>query len=228
MSAAEKIETVSLRDLVPDRCNYKDQAFEKFVGNFMHRWMPGFSIHLLDKDDFERWEIEPEYSLVEDESHYDVEDGYDQYNVLKDDEMIASFETEQEAHDHMDALEALRWEIRGSDGTLVEEHESEGEAEERVHQLNNENMYGFPWANNWCFIPPRDIHTADLKAAGFTVARYVGGKGDWREDITQRLCGIDGGGYSFSGQHFAKLAALVYQRWECKVDTDDGPRYIEV
>lgn len=226
MSAAEKIETIGLTDLVPDRCNYKDVAFEKFVDKFMNRFMPGFNISLLDTSNFERWEIEPEYTVVEDTSYYAVDHcDEDEWNVLKDDDVIETFETEEEAENHVADLVDLRWEIRDSEGELVEEHDIESCAEDRANELNG--GYGFPWANNWCFMPQDDIRTEDLKAAGFTVANYIGGKGDWREDITFRLCGIDGGGYSFSGQHYAKLVALVHERWECQVDTDSGRKYIK-
>jgi hypothetical protein len=58
---------VTLSDLVPDRCNFKDKAFEEWVRDFMTRNMPGFPLGLLDNvsaDSFTRWEIEPEDRFV--------------------------------------------------------------------------------------------------------------------------------------------------------------------
>ena len=107
--------------------------------------------------------------------------------------------------------------------------DDDGLAEQKAQDMNHENQmesgHGFPWANNWCFLPDDYIETQDLKDAGFTVADYTGGQGDSRNDSTYRLAGIDGGGYNFSC-HFSKLCALHYSRKNWTVETDDGPCYI--
>ncbi len=96
-------------------------------------------------------------------------------------------------------------------------------ASEKDREAMNEGQAGFPWANGWCFLPDDRIDTQDLKDAGFTVATYCGGRGNWREDDEYTLCGIDGGGYSFKGQHFALLyfAHCLRRGWD--VETDNGP-----
>ena len=59
-----EIRTVTLKDLCPDRCNFKDKAFEEWVNRFMERNMPGFPIGLLQVDSgegaYERWQVQPE------------------------------------------------------------------------------------------------------------------------------------------------------------------------
>ena len=154
MSKPQTIEPVfHFRALVPDRCNFKDETFERFVDRFMEQFMPGFPLGLLDTEDHERWEI------VEDDPE-DME----------------------------------------------------------------ESRYGFPWAWNWAFLPDDRITDDELHAAGFTVAHYSGGDGD-----EYRLCGIDGGGYSFKGAHFALLCAIVHENrshYGWKVETNVGPAYV--
>jgi hypothetical protein len=103
--------------------------------------------------------------------------------------------------------------------------DAQHKANEKNYEAMNEGMHGFPWANMWCFRPEDFITDQELKDAGFTVATYCGGKGDWREDNEYRLCGLDGGGYSFKGQHFAPLAAAVAARGGWTVPTDSGDAY---
>ena len=104
------------------------------------------------------------------------------------------------------------------------------DAEDKANELNQENSressYGFPWAHSWCHMPDDAITDEDLEAAGFRVAMYCGGGGNWRQDQDYRLAGIDGGGYSFSGQHFSKLCAIVHERHGWPVETEQGQRYI--
>ena len=100
-------------------------------------------------------------------------------------------------------------------------------ARELDYESSHENQHGFPWANNWCFMPDDFITDEELSEAGFTVATYCGGSGDWSNDSEYRLCGIDGGGYSFKGQHFAPLAAAVAARCNWTVPTDEGTAHIK-
>ena len=104
-----------------------------------------------------------------------------------------------------------------------ETFDDEDEAIDFVRERMEESRYGFPWAWNWAFFPSRDIKTAELIRAGFTVAYYTGGDGD-----EHRLAGIDGGGYSFEGPHFALLCAIVHERWGISVATNNGKRCITV
>lgn len=95
-----------------------------------------------------------------------------------------------------------------------------------VRERMDESRYGFPWAWNWAFQPDERITDDELREAGFTVAHYTGGDGD-----LYRLCGIDGGGYSVDGAHFAPLCAIVYanrSKYHWTVETDNGEAYITV
>ena len=97
MNARDNTPTINLQALVPDRCNFKDRTFEKFVDRFMERFMPGFPLGLLDTSSevaHERWEI--------------VEaDPYDHVTEVPDGRYLASgdgfeeefFETEDDAID---------------------------------------------------------------------------------------------------------------------------------
>jgi hypothetical protein len=100
-------------------------------------------------------------------------------------------------------------------------------ADEAYHaEHGHEDTYGFPWANSWAFRPDRYVSDDSLRAAGFRIATYRGGAGNWREDDEYRLAGIDGGGYSFSGSHFARLVAAHHESRNMTVETDKGPAYI--
>lgn len=103
---------------------------------------------------------------------------------------------------------------------FAEESDAEYFAQEQNEQAE-EGRHGFPWAWDWCFLPHETITTRHLQDAGFVVASYKGGCDDYR------LAGIDGGGYSFKGAHFATLYALVAADYGWKVNTDKGPMRIE-
>lgn len=112
---------------------------------------------------------------------------------------------------------------------------SRSDAEEAIKELNewyesehgHEHSYGFPWANNWFFCPDEGILTESLIAAGFRVATYVGGEGRWNDDEHYRLCGIDGGGYSFEG-HFVNLYLRTLLRWASRTNTHGGRMATEI
>ena len=266
---SEETKTVHLRDLCPDRYNFKDKAFEAWVDDFMARYMPGFPIGMLDTSSeqaFERWEIEPEerYKVVElNLAIYTCHDCGEEYpafwDTKKEPEVCCPLEAigRQQKGDEPELfeLEKRTWlalaDLHYGEDTWSETagdeqidlppetginsfwgwHSDDREgAEQKALEMNyesmRENSYGFPWANGWCYYPDERIRDGELKEAGFTVATYLGGKGDWREDEHFRLCGIDGGGYSFKGAHAAPLAAAVAERWNMKVPTDSGPAYI--
>jgi hypothetical protein len=193
-------QTVNLQALVPDRCNFTDRTFERFVDRFMERLMPGLPLGMLDTSTYERWEI-----VEDDPSEFVSQTGEMVYNG-DDDRCITTY--------HAD------W------NGCEESFDNEDDAIDFVRERMEESRHGFPWAWNWAFQPDDRITDDELRGAGFTVAHYTGGDGD-----TYRLCGIDGGGYSFKGAHFATLCALVYanrRRYHWTVETDDGEAYITV
>ena len=186
--------TVTLRALVPDRCNFKDRTFEKFVGRFMERFMPGFPLGLLDTSS---------------------ETAHERWETVEDDPMEYITESQDGRH-HAD------W------NGCEESFDHEEDAFDFVRERMEESRLGFPWAWNWAWMPDDRITDDELREAGFTVARYTGGAGG-RDDDEYRLCGIDGGGYSFDGAHFAPLCAIVHanrRQYHWTVETDNGEAYI--
>jgi hypothetical protein len=208
MNARDNTPTVNLRALVSDRCNFKDRTFERFVRRFMEWAMPSFPLGLLDTSSetaHERWEI------VED-------DPVDYITEIQEEEPGATGAD--------DDLIYTRY--RTSWNGYEETFDCFDDAFDHVRQCMDESRYGFPWAWNWAFLPDDRITDDELRAAGFTVATYTGGAGG-RDDCQYRLCGIDGGGYSFDGAHFAPLCAIVYanrHKYRWTVETDNGEAYI--
>tara|TARA_Y100000310_G_scaffold256476_2_gene264284 strand:+ start:2283 stop:3077 length:795 start_codon:yes stop_codon:yes gene_type:complete len=250
--------TVKLTDLVPDRCNFKDRAFELAVGEFMARNMPGFPLGLLQTNGesaYERWEIQPEERFKVSELHlvvyacHSCEEEYPHWAHDEEPEVCCPLETLAEAGEVAPfEVAELTWLVlrdthyAGDPAEeLAGEHqinlpkggsvwgwypEARSDAENKANEMNSEamheGMYGFPWANSWFYCPDDFIEAKDLKEAGFTVATYCGGEGDWRSDQSFRLCGIDGGGYSFKGAHFAEIYFLTCLRRGWEVATDNG------
>lgn len=201
MNARDNTPIVNFQALVPDRCNFKDRTFERFVDRFMERFMPGFPLGLLDTSSevaHERWEI------VEDDPSAFVSRTSEMLYNGDDDRCITRY--------HAD------W--NGCEETF----DREDDAIDFVRERMEESRYGFPWAWNWAFQPDQQITDTELREAGFMVATYTGG-----DDDQYRLCGIDGGGYSFKGAHFATLCAIVYanrRKYGWTVETDNGEAYI--
>lgn len=130
---------------------------------------------------------------------------------------------EADPYDHVTEVPDGRY-LASGDGFEEEFFETEDDAIDFVRERMEESRYGFPWAHSWAFRPDDRITNDELRAAGFTVATYHGGAGG-----SYRLCGIDGGGYSFDGAHFAPLCAIVHANrrgYGWKVETDDGNAYI--
>lgn len=241
--------TVRLDALVKDQCNFVDQAFEKYVDDWMNRMMPGFPIGLLDTDNIERWEIAgrdyfsvEEYELRKAQCDND-EDCAEEWDeewgqeipdgplcpTCEKGKVIVETETVYVVRDDDYIDQHVEHPLTSSDGDTKEgwsfwrdEDEAEAEAEQQSLEAGHERSYGFPWANGWCYLPDNYVQTEDLQAAGFVVATYTGGNGEGSSNEQYRLCGIDGGGYSFAGQHFAKLVALHHERNTSTVKTDAG------
>jgi len=225
--------TVKLTDLVPDACNFADRTFERFVSRFMADYMPGLPMDLLNTDNPEEWEVTPDqrFKITSPGVWVCVECGteWDEPTVCCKDDEDNAVRCEEAAQRYIivdtntderfaEAQNYSPW----ADGVMPDDvtdyWTEEHEAEDVARQLDHERFepHGYPWANNWAYMPDDRITDEQLQAAGFTVATY-------RE---HRLAGIDGGGYSFSGQHFAALCAIVHAAYGWPVDTDNGPRLI--
>jgi len=90
-------------------------------------------------------------------------------------------------------------------------------------KYGHENRHGFPWARNTAFLPATFIKDWMLMEAGFVVATYQGGSHErsW-ENESYRLCGIDGGGYSFGLSHYVSLFTIVHEANDWTVETELG------
>lgn len=192
---------VRYADLVRDG-NFIDRTFERHVEEFMQGSLKPIDTTLLDREDPEKWELlTPRYELRE--TTIETRDG------------------EEEA-----------WAIFDHDeGRLVTGEDEDGEetplyfafeslAEDACSDLNAEdeqNRCGFPFAWNTGWVVESTYWLEELRAAGFLVYRYDG---------DAIVAGIDGGGYSFKGAHFAPLCAALASKHGWMVRTNAGPRYL--
>ena len=188
------------RDLCRDRCNITDPVFEAYVRAFMAREMSSINTTLLDREDYEKWEnLTPRFEVRE---------------------------VEVPLSDDPDADEVTMWRVwdHDEDGYVEDEdgkpltfardfdaHDTRGDLE----QEDEQNGYGFPFAWNTGWVMEGEYWTAQLREAGFKVYRYDG------DTI---IAGIDGGGYSFMGAHFAPFYARLAEKNGWLVETVDGPR----
>lgn len=238
--------TVYFEDLC-DGTNFKDKVFQDAVREFMASWMPSFPMGLLSTE-YDRWELKPVFSLKPQEKEAYRCSCYSAFETRE--AAMACAESHGEDEDFEPDFVDV-WVVYDEDyGRFYEDvsgeglyfargetegipcWETEGGAEDTVYDTNqeraNERGYGFPWANSWVYRPDDRVDDETLQESGFVVATYCGGEGRWREDETYRLCGIDGGGYSFEGAHFARLYALLHEKKHWKVRTSAGEDYIRM
>ena len=223
-NAVERVAfTVFLTDLVPDACNFQDKVFEGFVRAFMDKFMPAVKMGVLDEDP-ERWEVPPRF-------RYEVQEkerpGRGEDYGEEEEEVYTCYIIVDTDYLQMYAEEHLENGIGGCDGALPDGitafWDDKERAEERAREMDYEedHHYGFPWANNWAYFPDERFTKEELQAAGFRVGHYTGG-----DKQLYRVCGIDGGGYSFEGQHWAPLCAIFHETRNLKVETEAGMRFI--
>lgn len=205
-------------------------------------------VHCAERVSWVRWECEEcgeEYTEKPDNCCYVTDEDGDETTVphaFEKTEHTAYVVSNENTNEYLSRQDYIRHEtlnedysdvpLDGGDEVLGWTDKAEAmEAAEHADRTydsehGHESRYGFPWAQNWCFRPDDVLSEEDLEAAGFVLATYLGGVGDYREDERFRLCGIDGGGYSLKGQHFAKLCALAHERRSWPVDTDKGKALI--
>jgi len=230
-----------------------DETFKRFVRDFMRREMPGLTLDLLDTEISERWEIVPEERYRVEEIDVDAFECSECRSVVFSREEECCLDDEKKpvpfiatvfegyalrdmeygnlvTDDHSYHLYSWDHEAPQKDGTTVLIWETESAADDSARTLDqetqHESSYGFPWANNFFYMPCTFISTDVLTRAGFRVAYYTGGNGDPRESQTFRICGVDGGGYDFFTHHHCRLVALLFEEKGWEVATDNGSKKI--
>ena len=222
-NAVERVAfTVFLTDLVPDACNFQDKAFEGFVRAFMDKFMPAVKMGVFDSDP-ERWDVPPthRYEVKERERLGRGGDFFEEEGEVYTCYIIADTDYPGEiyAEEHL--------EVGSCDGALPDgvtafwNDKEKAEIRAREMDYEEDHHYGFPWANNWVYFPDERFTKEELEAARFRVGHYTGGDGRFH-----RVCGIDGGGYSFEGEHWAPLCAIFHETRNLKVETEAGMRFI--
>lgn len=233
--------------------NIIDQVFSDYVDLWMQRMFDSQGpLGLLDTTDAERWSIEVgSWHRVEEvevkvwecpecgQPHEEAEEvccyGEDDVALpMGETTRVAWVLVNENTNDSIDASTDYAWRDiepwrdveHGEEKVYAwfDEAEAQSAAEwadsayesEHGHELR----HGFPWANNHFYVVD-GINTDLLKAAGFVVAEYQSPDGD-----SYTLCGIDGGGYSFKGQHFAKLVGLWSELRDADVPTQQGDRVV--
>ena len=202
-----------------------DLVVREHVTTFKSRWMPGFELSLLEPD-YERWEIVPgEWFKAVPHVGKDWDDEPVSGWALKHmsyGEMVGDSPAVTESarpdlyanppnHDNGDVW---LWEDRDDAEAAAEEASRWFESEH-----GHEHRYGHPWANGMVYFPESIIDDRVLMSAGFVVAYYTDSQGS-----QVRCCGIDGGGYSFTDEHFIPLMLRTYDDLDWRIATASGEK----
>lgn len=199
LTIAREVPPIRFSELCSDGCNIKDSTFERDVRRFMDSRMKEIDVTMLDRDDLDKWEcLTPRYEVRELDP---TEDGDEQYGVFDCKE--GSFVIDEDAE---------------GDAEVPLAFDDESDAEDRARELesDDDSRYGIPFAQTTGFIVCKGWIPL-LSESGFEVFRYDG------DEI---IAGIDGGGYSFMGAHFAPFYARLAAKNDWLVETQDGPRRI--
>lgn len=190
-------------DLIADGCNFLDRAFERDVEEFMQKHLTPIDTPLLDRDDFEKWELlTPRYELRATFIETRDSDEEEAWCIFDHDTGHLVTEADEE----------------GEEVPLYFAFESDAEsARDDLEREDEQSRYGFPFAWNTGWVVEDTYWLDELRSAGFLVYRYDG-------DAV--IAGIDGGGYSFKGAHFAPLYAALAAKNGWMVRTNAGPRYL--
>lgn len=193
---------ITLADITPDMCNIPDREIAAEIQTFRNRF------NQIDVSDFtaddgcsqniEDWELVAGGSL-----RYSSREIY----LEGDDDDVK--------YDVIDTEDGDR-SVLGTDSLFDDGADADNECMERNRDATMESLHGFPFAHNYGVVIEQ--YDVELFAnAGFLVWRYKGDK---------LIAGIDGGGYSFEGAHWAPLfhARAVLGGW--LVETSTGPRRV--
>lgn len=200
---ARSIPPVTFESLCRDG-NINDPMFKSDVDRFINDHMKEIDTTLLDRDDVEKWEnLAPRYEVRE----APEPEGEDVYYGVWDHNEDAFVDNEYVSGDEeSDSEQAFFSDESDADDFCAEKNEED-----------QDNGYGFPFAWNTGWVIENDYWLAELRASGFKVYRY---------DEDTIVVGIDGGGYSFMGAHFAPFYARLAAKNDWLVQTKDGPRRI--
>jgi hypothetical protein len=194
---AELRPPITLADITPDRCNIPDREIKGEIEKLKGRY------NVIDVTD-----------LADEDGNHDVEKwervggGPERFDVVdvspedEDTEVWNVIDTENEN------------EIVG---TFDDEDDANADAEERNREDTEEGLCGFPFAHNYGVEIDR-FEIDQFAEAGFLVYRYNGDK---------LIAGIDGGGYSFDGAHWAPLLYAKAKAGGWTIETSTGPRRVE-
>jgi hypothetical protein len=202
---ADERAPLTFAEVCPDTCNIPDHTIRMEISRYMDRWDCVDVSDLEDENghqDIEAWEFRAG-GVVRYEVREIPDPDYEPEN--EEDESRSVFAVVDTENDD-EIME-----------TFTDEEDADREAEDKSRDHRLESLYGFPFANNYArIIHERDID--DFAAAGFLV---------WENNVTGKLyAGIDGGGYSYEGAHFAPLWWRAASRGGWLVETETGPRRV--
>lgn len=202
---ADERPALTLDAITPDRCNIPDRVIEGEIRAFRNRYDGIDVTDLADENgnqDPEKWE---HIAGGRDSERFEVREipDPDYAPASEDDEtpvVYAVVDTEGAGD--------------GIVETFMDEDDAESDRDERNREAFGESLYGFPFAHNHGYvIDGWDVES--FAAAGFLV---------WLYDGDKYIVGIDGGGYSFDGAHWAPL--FFSRMAGVKIETETGPRIV--
>lgn len=200
---AELRAPLTMADITPDLCNFPDRVIEGEVRALMDRYNTIDVSDLADDDgnqDVETWEH--------------VAGGPEPFEVRAVPD--PSFEPNDVDDEYPEVYQVVDTDSDDVAETFDDESDAENDRDERNREYREENLHGFPFAHNYAVEIER-FEVEDFADAGFLVYEYRGDK---------LIAGIDGGGYSFMGQHWSRVFHAKAVRGGWKVETSTGPRRV--
>lgn len=190
---------LTMRDITPDLCNIPDGVIEDQICRLRGQY-DRIDCALLDTEDIDKWEL--------------VGGGSERFVVQADRRNLID---EIDGHNLND--EEVTYQVvdseTGEAEDFVDEDDATSAAEVYNHDDTTENLHGFPFAQTWGYLLEGEWEIEQFASCGFLV---------WRYDGDKLIAGIDGGGYSFDGQHWAPL--FYGKRRGQTIDTITGPRRV--
>lgn len=207
---AERREPLTLKDITPDNCNIPDREIELAVRKLRDSY-DSIDVSVLDTTSTsacEKWEL--------------IAGWCDRYKVrvCTRYERHAPSASDIPAENYWVVLDTENDDQNASElGDCEAAYYDEAEANEACARLNREettvNLNGFPFAQTYGY-EIEEGEAEEFASCGFLV---------WKYDDDKVIAGIDGGGYSMDGAHWAPL--LYLKRKGRTIETSTGPRRVE-